>query len=174
MRRRRSWSGQCPKVLGPNGTGARWLVLCPLVPVRAGTMCGCSSMAEHQLPKLTVGVRIPSPAPNVKAQVTGITAHLAFLRSAGPFASRATHGPHRRLSEPVGSSEAEPPSAARPDPAIDTDPPCEDADLAAALSSDGSTRRDVRPARERTVACPMFGCSSARLNLEHASLFPMV
>src|SRR5688572_16268236 len=24
---------------------------------------GCSSMAEHQLPKLTVGVRFPSPAP---------------------------------------------------------------------------------------------------------------
>ena len=27
---------------------------------------GCSSMAEHQLPKLTVGVRFPSPAPRKK------------------------------------------------------------------------------------------------------------
>jgi hypothetical protein len=30
---------------------------------------GCSSMAEHQLPKLTVRVRFPSPAPKMKTQV---------------------------------------------------------------------------------------------------------
>ena len=29
----------------------------------SGAACGCSSMAEHQLPKLTVRVRFPSPAP---------------------------------------------------------------------------------------------------------------
>src|SRR6185312_1451297 len=29
---------------------------------------GCSSMAEHQLPKLTVGVRFPSPAPREVAR----------------------------------------------------------------------------------------------------------
>jgi hypothetical protein len=32
---------------------------------------GCSSMAEHQLPKLTVRVRFPSPAPHCKAPGQG-------------------------------------------------------------------------------------------------------
>jgi hypothetical protein len=31
---------------------------------RSGDARGCSSMAEHQLPKLTVRVRFPSPAPH--------------------------------------------------------------------------------------------------------------
>ena len=30
--------------------------------VKAGALRGCSSMAEHQLPKLTARVRFPSPA----------------------------------------------------------------------------------------------------------------
>src|SRR5215467_11897142 len=41
-------------------TSAAWL--------GPGVACGCSSMAEHQLPKLTVRVRFPSPAPTTKAQ----------------------------------------------------------------------------------------------------------
>ena len=28
-------------------------------------LCGCSSMAEHQLPKLNTRVRFPSPAPRI-------------------------------------------------------------------------------------------------------------
>src|SRR5690625_2405888 len=32
---------------------------------------GCSSMAEHQLPKLRTGVRFPSPAPIAYALVSG-------------------------------------------------------------------------------------------------------
>src|ERR1700722_16092041 len=31
-------------------------------PAAQGTTCGCSSMVEHQLPKLTVRVRFPSSA----------------------------------------------------------------------------------------------------------------
>jgi hypothetical protein len=34
-----------------------------------GATRGCSSMAEHQLPKLIVRVRFPSSAPMVKDQV---------------------------------------------------------------------------------------------------------
>src|ERR687898_3616966 len=33
---------------------------------------GCSSMAEHQLPKLTVRVRFPSPAPHKPQARTGV------------------------------------------------------------------------------------------------------
>ena len=36
-----------------------------------GATCGCSSMAEHQLPKLTVRVRFPSSAPMKNRQVEG-------------------------------------------------------------------------------------------------------
>ena len=35
-------------------------------PAIPGLARGCSSMAEHQLPKLTVRVRFPSPAPRQK------------------------------------------------------------------------------------------------------------
>ena len=38
-------------------------------PCGSRTTCGCSSMAEHQLPKLTVRVRFPSPALSEKAQL---------------------------------------------------------------------------------------------------------
>ena len=40
--------------------------------------CGRSSMAEHQLPKLTVRVRFPSPAP-LYAQVTGLDDLMALV-----------------------------------------------------------------------------------------------
>ena len=33
-------------------------------------VCGCSSMAEHQLPKLNTGVRFPSPAPTRRKRYT--------------------------------------------------------------------------------------------------------
>ena len=56
--------------------------------------CGCSSMAEHQLPKLTVRVRFSSPAPTRKAQVDGHASPLPGLRlskvirSCGPIRAR--------------------------------------------------------------------------------------
>src|SRR4029453_19000195 len=34
--------------------------------------CGCSSMVEHQLPKLNTRVRFPSSAPPPKAQLRGV------------------------------------------------------------------------------------------------------
>src|SRR6185503_3891378 len=37
--------------------------LCPANCLRIPTRRGCSSMAEHQLPKLNTWVRFPSPAP---------------------------------------------------------------------------------------------------------------
>src|SRR5262249_8118069 len=49
-----------------------------LVPRRAR---GCSSMAEHQLPKLTVGVRFPSPAPGIEAQAGSAFRTWAFCSS---------------------------------------------------------------------------------------------
>jgi hypothetical protein len=36
-------------------------------------VCGCSSMAEHQLPKLTVRVRFPSPAQSLRPRFAGTT-----------------------------------------------------------------------------------------------------
>jgi hypothetical protein len=38
---------------------------------RVGPVRGCSSMAEHQLPKLTVRVRFPSPAPDADTTFHG-------------------------------------------------------------------------------------------------------
>ena len=48
---------------------------------------GCSSMAEHQLPKLTMRVRFPSPAPAPRPQVRG-----AFVVS-DPAPGGAVSGP---------------------------------------------------------------------------------
>src|SRR5690348_4585882 len=38
----------------------------------ASKHCGCSSMVEHQLPKLNTRVRFPSSAPTPKAQFRGM------------------------------------------------------------------------------------------------------
>jgi hypothetical protein len=88
-------------------------------------MCGCSSMAEHQLPKLTVGVRFPSPAPHAKAQVTGSTAatwafimtvrfaptccRRAVIRSAQVVQGHRRH-PRRCRSTQTKTARAAPPS----------------------------------------------------------------
>ena len=45
---------------------------------RANTTCGCSSVAEHQLPKLNTGVRFPVPAPH-----TNQGKHLRAMVTAG-------------------------------------------------------------------------------------------
>src|SRR5688500_2751223 len=46
----------------------RWIIggLCPANCLRIPTRRGCSSMAEHQLPKLNTWVRFPSPAPRIE------------------------------------------------------------------------------------------------------------
>ena len=54
---------------GPDGSLTEWRPdTCPTIGY-SGAARGCSSMAEHQLPKLTVRVRFPSPAPRTKALV---------------------------------------------------------------------------------------------------------
>ena len=74
-------------------------------PSRSGGSCGCSSMAEHQLPKLRMRVRFPSPAPAPKA-----------LRSAGE-----SGGAQRRIPSPAPAPKAlrsarESPRSAATDP----------------------------------------------------------
>jgi hypothetical protein len=57
---------------------------------RSGTIwrvCGCSSMAEHQLPKLTVRVRFPSPAPPQRPRIS-------------KQLPRTAHGPRGTLPAP--------------------------------------------------------------------------
>ena len=63
-----------------------------LLGLRAGH-CGCSSMVEHQLPKLNTRVRFPSSAPPPKAQVRGmILRRWAFVVS-GRVEPQAVGGP---------------------------------------------------------------------------------
>ena len=52
--------------------------------------CGCSSMAEHQLPKLTVRVRFPSSALMTKSQVTDAFRNLALVVLRPRLGRRAT------------------------------------------------------------------------------------
>ena len=54
---------------------------------------GCSSMAEHQLPKLIVRVRFPSSAPRIKAQVGSSFRTLGLRRIASRPHRRAISGP---------------------------------------------------------------------------------
>ena len=45
----------------------------------SGTTCGCSSMAEHQLPKLTVRVRFPSSALMQRPRSEADSEHWPFV-----------------------------------------------------------------------------------------------
>src|SRR6476620_11947900 len=74
-----------------------------LLGLRAGH-CGCSSMVEHQLPKLNTRVRFPSSAPPPKTQVRGMNlkcwAVVVLGRVepegvAGPLAAAGPEGCHR-------------------------------------------------------------------------------
>ena len=47
----------------------------------ANLACGCSSMVEHQLPKLDTRVRFPSPAPKQKAFCSGVLFYFRYLIS---------------------------------------------------------------------------------------------
>src|SRR3954452_20541266 len=50
-------------------------------------------MAEHQLPKLTVRVRFPSPAPRTKPRPGEVLPDLGFCPSRTGSPRRAIHGP---------------------------------------------------------------------------------
>src|ERR1700739_855389 len=74
-----------------------------LPPGGVGLARGCSSMAEHQLPKLTVRVRFSSPAPMVKAQVGSVFRTLGLRIVLGWITRRAISGPLAHA--PVGAAD---------------------------------------------------------------------
>src|SRR3984957_4436448 len=75
------------------------------LPPRAahGTACGCSSMVEHQLPKLTVRVRFPSSALMQKARSEAVSEAWPFVclrpeRAAVPLGGHGHRGRDRRTA----------------------------------------------------------------------------
>src|SRR5580704_10494801 len=72
----------------------------------SGWECGCSSMAEQKLPKLTTRVRFPSPAPNNSRSSTKPEPTLAFLPHFGTL--RGTETCQGMLACPREFSSADP------------------------------------------------------------------
>ena len=65
---------------------------------------GCSSMAEHQLPKLNTGVRFPSPAPRISIDCRALAARNGLFWHTAPYsAARPSAASARVASDTRGA-----------------------------------------------------------------------
>jgi hypothetical protein len=103
---RRGPPKQRPSSCTMSEQGQRWHP-----PARGQRTGGCSSMAEHQLPKLTVRVRFPSSALMMKAQVGRVFRTLGLVS----FWAEKGRGPLTAMGNLVGGLSAGPAYAASSD-----------------------------------------------------------
>src|SRR5512147_3203468 len=91
----------------PEGGGEQGSGLAMVVHARsaeeAASARGCSSMAEHQLPKLTVRVRFPSPAQTMKGSPMVFGAPLHRLTESLPGIGRS--GVRREARAPGAATD---------------------------------------------------------------------
>src|SRR5699024_7814491 len=94
-----------PRAGGMGNHPAEFGMLAPLRSAR-GPPRGCSSMVEHQLPKLITRVRFPSPAPFDSLTAGTVTAGSGPGRPAAPAAPRQPLTTPRRSAPAAGRGRA--------------------------------------------------------------------